>query len=981
VVVRIQELLLKASARIQARQPAMQAFEPFQWNVLHRLRDSTNRKTFSLIVSESFSGRQLILRPHDKDSEFSLVISSQKNGNLNARFVNTSTLQFDAQSSRILTPEAVFGCIGIIAVDNDVFIGLVSGMEDRGDIEDHNIFCITSTQWYSVINNSLDNYYISNSFYGDSGEGNQSENRHPCFDVSKYLAQGTFYFSYSLDLTQTAQERWSNGQNAEHDGQAFSWNTALLRELLNFRNHLFERERSILDGEGMLLRLLQGYIGVEQISFSNQLTYKVAIISRLSSQRAGTRFSTRGLDDDGNTANFVETETLIYTKRHVFGFVQVRGSVPIFWEQPGVQGLTQKIELSRGAESTAPAFRQHMEKLLSAYDEVHIVNLLSQREAESVLGEAYRYHVRSSLPPEFADRIRMLDFDFYAVCGKTNFDRVSVLVDALKPWLDGHQYFLMSYDGESSDVIFKQNGHLRVNCLDCLDRTNIVEKEVAFAMLVNFLQESGDAQNIFLVRDVTFQTLFRNMFSDNGDALSRIYAGTNAIRSSATRKGKQTWAGMLDDAAKSVQRFVVGTFGDSNRQATINLLLGIGTETRLLLRDPVQEGIRAEMRSRIAEFSSRETILVQVGTWNVHGLPPAPENFTPWVAWASSKVQDTPTFFAMAFQEIVELNPTQILATDPGPRLVWEKLLQKTISSACGASYVLVRSVQLVGASLSIFVRKDCVGNVRAVQTASIKTGLSGLAGNKGSIAIRMRYHDTSLCFVTAHFASGQTAVAERNRDYQTASDGLRFPGGYRLEDHDFVVWAGDFNYRIDYDNPTVRRAISDGNLDFLLQQDQLRAQMGQKRVFVGYEEGNIAFDPTYKFNSGTDNYDTSEKMRIPAWCDRILHLKRGNVRLLQYTSERLYTSDHRPVKATLEVDVVKIDQAKRLAMEKNLLQEKLTIVSALEGDVQVGPPPASGSIKATKLVRFEQAAPYRVPTESLEGLPPPSNDESKWWD
>lgn len=35
---------------------------------------------------------------------------------------------------------------------------------------------------------------------------------------------------------------------------------------------------------------------------------KACVISRLSSERAGTRFNVRGTNDDGQVANFVETE-------------------------------------------------------------------------------------------------------------------------------------------------------------------------------------------------------------------------------------------------------------------------------------------------------------------------------------------------------------------------------------------------------------------------------------------------------------------------------------------------------------------------------------------------------------------------------------------------------------------------------------------------------------------------------------------------
>lgn len=63
----------------------------------------------------------------------------------------------------------------------------------------------------------------------------------------------------------------------------------------------------------------------------------LCIISRLSCLKAGTRFNSRGINDDGNVANFVETEQ-IATLNHeghdyTLAFLQLRGSVPAFWEQ------------------------------------------------------------------------------------------------------------------------------------------------------------------------------------------------------------------------------------------------------------------------------------------------------------------------------------------------------------------------------------------------------------------------------------------------------------------------------------------------------------------------------------------------------------------------------------------------------------------------------------------------------------------------
>jgi hypothetical protein len=100
------------------------------------------------------------------------------------------------------------------------------------------------------------------------------------------------------------------------------------------------------------------------------------------------------------------------------------------------------------------------------------------------------------------------------------------------------------------------------------------------------------------------------------------------------------------------------------------------------------------------------------------------------------------------------------------------------------------------------------------------KTGLGGMAGNKGGIALRFNYKDTSFVFITAHFAAGQSNVEERNRDYWTVADGLRFKGRF-IKEHEYdlsyyftnvysyVFWLGDFNYNIDLSYDEVDISIN----------------------------------------------------------------------------------------------------------------------------------------------------------------------------
>lgn len=80
--------------------------------------------------------------------------------------------------------------------------------------------------------------------------------------------------------------------------------------------------------------------------------------------------------------------------------------------------------------------------------------------------------------------------------------------------------------------------------------------------------------------------------------------------------------------------------------------------------------------------------------------------------------------------------------------------------------------------------------------------------------------------------------------------------------------------------------------------------------MFVDFEEGELCFAPTYKYDTFSDDYDTSEKCRSPAWTDRILWLARqpSDVRLKHYGRAELKTSDHRPVGAKFELLLRKVD-------------------------------------------------------------------------
>lgn len=251
--------------------------------------------------------------------------------------------------------------------------------------------------------------------------------------------------------------------------------------------------------------------------------------------------------------------------------------------------------------------------------------------------------------------------------------------------------------------------------------------------------------------------------------------------------------------------------------------------------------------------------------------------------------------------------------------------------------YHLLQSSTLVGLFTCIFVKSHLRDRIKNLSATEVKRGMGGYHGNKGALVIRFTLDDSSMCFVNCHLAAGQTAAKQRHADIAAILAGDIFPSerdpttrldsligggdGSMILDHELCVWNGDLNYRIDtMSRDAVINAIRSGNLEKLLERDQLLVSRRKKQDFPlrMYTEMPITFAPTYKYDVGTDTYDTSEKKRAPAWCDRVLYRDgsgRGRIRQRDYRRHEVRVSDHRPVSASFEMTIKAIDPARRQAV------------------------------------------------------------------
>ncbi|RCI06421.1 inositol polyphosphate 5-phosphatase, partial [Rhizopus stolonifer] len=363
--------------------------------------------------------------------------------------------EFEDAQWRILNSRPVFGCLGLITVQ--------SGNARYDDLDDPASW---DDEW---------------------DQPNNSTIQHPCAQLQKLFSVGNFYFTPDFDLTKTVQARTSVASLGAHSfDEHFLWNQFLISGLLDFRSKLDRKSQMNLDRGGFLVFAIRGYVGTETVDLDNE-RYELSVISKLSCQRAGTRFNSRGIDDNGHVANFVETETILYSDRICYGFTQIRGSVPVFWEQQGMQLVQHKIQISRGPGATQPAVKRHFDELLDRYHGVSNINLLSQKETsagESVLSHAFNTAVQQLNYGQ--DLVRMVNFDLHAECRGGNYDNVAILMRDIRDSIEEYGFFLM--DTEDNLIICTQKGVFRTNCMDCLDRTNLVQNEISRKALLNFLQ-------------------------------------------------------------------------------------------------------------------------------------------------------------------------------------------------------------------------------------------------------------------------------------------------------------------------------------------------------------------------------------------------------------------------------------------------------------------------------------------------------------
>ncbi|CAZ80621.1 unnamed protein product [Tuber melanosporum] len=454
----------------------------------------------------------------------------------------------------------VAGVLGVIRLRLDKYIIIITKAVLVGRIRGHAVYKVHTTEFLPLQERQLhdpdEDTYLSL--------------------LRTHLRTGPMYFSYTFDLTNSFQRQSSADTSLplwQQADERFFWNRYIQSDLIDLRS-------SNPAADPFILPVFFGFLSITLTALkSTPLSF--ILITRRSRHRAGTRYFTRGVDESGNVANFNETEQIVIiggSTAKVFSFVQTRGSVPVYWAEVNNLRYTPELQV-RGVDSAMNSARKHFDHQIRLYGDNYLVNLVNQKGREQRVKAAYE-HIVKLLPTkrtDIPDQLHYVYFDFHHECGGMEWHRAQLLLEQLGGGLYDQQYF-HSVEGKfvSSDIRSYQTSVVRTNCMDCLDRTNVVQSMLARRTLNRQMVDAGvlgEGENTASFN--SFEVIFRSVWADNADVVSQTYSGTGALKTDLTRTGVRTKAGAIADLSSSITRYFRNNFSDGPRQDAYDLFLGV----------------------------------------------------------------------------------------------------------------------------------------------------------------------------------------------------------------------------------------------------------------------------------------------------------------------------------------------------------------------------------------------------------------------
>ncbi|KAJ2496692.1 Phosphoinositide phosphatase sac1 [Coemansia sp. RSA 1972] len=488
----------------------------------------TAQQTFKV----SFYPTTVTIEASRGSSDTHLVVD-RTNGQVTTAKANPA---FSATALRTLSAH---GVMGLINLQRGPYVVLITGREAVGTIGSATVYRVSATRVVRIADRTPAGF--------DAADEATFVRL-----LESALQTPSFYFSYDMDLTCSLQRQNADGVQSN---DVFFFNKCLAEPIIG----------AVGSQSVFVLPVIHGFFACKPVEVRGT-KFNYVLVTRRGRYRQGTRYFSRGADAEGHVSNYAETEQIVdFSSGDQMAYVQVRGSIPIMWAQVPNMHYVPELRIDMGASKER--FQTHMARMIDEYNEVVAVNLINKVKYEKPMGDAFATLSAQMKSPHY----HYVHFDFHKECSRMRWDRISLLLDELNPLSTRFGYF----EKKANQPQRQQEGVVRTNCMDCLDRTNVVQSELARMALEWQLRDSHIIEQAESVSAFPLlRQMLNNVWADNADFVSCAYSGTGALKTDFTRTGKRTYMGALRDGRNSIERYVRGNFFDGERQDGIDLLLG-----------------------------------------------------------------------------------------------------------------------------------------------------------------------------------------------------------------------------------------------------------------------------------------------------------------------------------------------------------------------------------------------------------------------
>ncbi|KAJ1694472.1 hypothetical protein LUZ63_011170 [Rhynchospora breviuscula] len=493
-----------------------------------------------------------------------------------------------------------YGIAGCIKFLESYYLILVTKRSQIGSLCGHAIYAIDESQMLTIPHSTVQSDVAHS----------KSELRYKKLLWSVDLTKD-FFYTYTYPIMQSLQQNVvSVGDLKEIPYEnLFVWNTFLTEPI-----------RSRCNNTLWTIALVHGYYKQVKYSIFGRV-FSIALISRRSRHFAGTRFLKRGVNDNGKVANDVETEQIVLEEEagsargRMSSVVQMRGSIPLFWSQETSRFSPKPDIILQRYDPTYEATKLHFDDLSQRYGNpiivLNLIKTVEKRPREMMLRREFTnavFYLNKILSPD--RQLIFIHWDFHKFAKSKSANVLAVLGSVAEEALDRTGFYysgkLREYKrrsmqpggasttrASSGDLPWStnshsenltvtpdsgarfQNGVLRTNCIDCLDRTNVAQYAYGLAALARQLCAMEFINIPKLETESTIATSLMDMYQAMGDALAHQYGGSAAHNTVfPERQGKWKATTQSREFINSIKRYYSNTYTDGEKQDAINLFLG-----------------------------------------------------------------------------------------------------------------------------------------------------------------------------------------------------------------------------------------------------------------------------------------------------------------------------------------------------------------------------------------------------------------------